>query len=314
MSQVKQWARRVASAVPGAMPLYGKVKSVVRPTKPENLWPAGHYYSPIPNRKTVREKADRLFRSNVPASAIAGVDLRHDAQVKLLHELGPLLTDFPFPDKQQIDGFRFYMDNPFFAASDPIVLHAMLRHFKPRRVVEVGSGFSSAVMLDTNDRYLEGRTEFTFIEPFADRLKSLLREQDRARTTIIEKEVQDVPLSAFEPLEAGDFLFIDSSHVSKVGSDLNHLLFEVVPRVKPGVFIHFHDIFWPFEYPLRWIDQGYFWNEDYLLRAFLQFNHEFEIVLFVQYLADQAPDAFGPYLGKYASNPGQSLWLRRRGG
>ena len=92
--------------------------------------------------------------------------------------------------------------------------------------------------------------------------------------------VQNVKLIEFEKLEPNDLLFIDSSHISKIGSDLNYLLFEVLPSLKPGVIIHFHDILYPFEYPYEWIEKGIYWNEAYLLKAFLMHNKNYEILLF----------------------------------
>src|SRR5690606_4967570 len=107
------------------------------------------------------------------------------------------------------------------------------------------------LMLDCNDLEFSGKITFTFVEPFADRLKSLLREADQDHR-IHESRCQDVPLEVFSALQDGDILFIDSSHVSKVGSDVNDQLFRILPALAPGVFVHFHDIFWPFEYPPEW--------------------------------------------------------------
>lgn len=161
----------------------------------------------------------------------------------------------------------------------------MMRRARPARVIEVGSGFSSLAMLDTNERFFDGAVELTFIEPNAERLLSQLRPGDERRAEIITSPVQEVDLSGFERLSAGDILFIDSSHVAKVGSDVNHLVFSVLPRLAPGVLVHFHDVPYPFEYPEDWIHYGFAWNEAYLLRALLQFNSAFRIVLWNSYVA-----------------------------
>src|SRR6185295_14291779 len=118
------------------------------------------------------------------------------------------------------------------------------------------------------------------IEPYPDLVKRLLRPDDFDRVQFIRSLVQDVPLKIFDVLEANDILFIDSSHVCKVGSDVYHELFRILPRLRPGVIIHFHDIFWPFEYPEDWLREGRAWNELYLMRAFLQHNEAYEILLF----------------------------------
>ncbi|PON13546.1 hypothetical protein C2W62_33810 [Candidatus Entotheonella serta] len=151
----------------------------------------------------------------------------------------------------------------------------MLRRQHPRRVIEIGSGFSSSVMLDVNDLFLDNSVQFTFIEPYPERLFEQFRDDDQQRHTVIEKPLQDVLLSLFRELSAGDILFIDSSHVVKIGSDVAYILFHILPALQSGVLIHFHDILWPFEYPEDWIFEGRAWNEAYVLRSFLQFNHMF---------------------------------------
>jgi predicted O-methyltransferase YrrM len=187
----------------------------------------------------------------------------------------------------------------------------MLRLFRPRRVVEVGCGFSSALMLDVNERFLEGRMQLTFIEPHPERLESLLAAGDDARIRLIRERVQDAPVDAFSELETGDILFIDSSHVSKVGSDVNFLFFEVLPRLPVGVLVHVHDIFWPFEYPADWIAGGQSWSETYLLRAFLSFNEAFEVVFWVPFAARQWPELIGERMPGYMINTGAAMWVRR---
>ena len=159
-------------------------------------------------------------------------------------------------------------------------LYAMLRQMRPRKVFEVGSGHSSCLMLDTNDLFLGGITAFTFIDPNPESLLSLLGNGDEDRVRIIPRRIQEIPLETFAELNLGDILFVDSSHVSKVGSDVNYIFFEVLPSLKSGVYVHIHDIHYPFEYPREWVYAGRAWNEAYLLRAFLQFNNSFQIILF----------------------------------
>ena len=119
----------------------------------------------------------------------------------------------------------------------------MLRQFKPKRVIEVGSGFSSAAMLDVNEKYCNGEIDFTFIEPSPDRLLSLLRNQDTERCRIVRALVEEVPVRLFGDLRENDILFVDSSHVAKTDSDVLHLLFNIVPSLNRGVILHFHDIY-----------------------------------------------------------------------
>lgn len=267
--------------------------------------PPGHFYSPIPDWAAVVQEGA------VPDSC-PGIDLNDAGQLELLRALAQFHDEHPFGDEPR-PGVRYFLRNKFYPPADGIVLYCMLRHLRPGRVIEVGSGFSSALILDTVG---EG-TQLTFIEPHADRLRSLLLAGDRP--TILEAPLQEVSLSLFSELESGDVLFVDSSHVSKRGSEVNLLLFEILPSLRSGVYVHFHDIFWPFEYPLAWAARKWAWNEAYLVRAFLQYNTEFEIALFPSYLqhahrqalADLLPltlrrHPYSPTLGA------ASLWLRRR--
>jgi hypothetical protein len=165
-------------------------------------------------------------------------------------------------------------------------------------------------MMDTIDRHFTSSPELTFIEPFPDRLMSLMQTKDRSRCRVIVDRVQNVDLSIFTSLNEGDMLFIDSSHISKVGSDVNYLIFKILPRLKSGVIIHFHDICYPFEYPREWIYDGIYWNEAYLLRAFLMNNNDYTILLFNNYMWQCHRDWLGTLMPSFTS--GGSLYLQKR--
>src|SRR5262245_54686888 len=233
----------------------------------------GHYYSPIPSVEEVRKDEERLFSN---PKTIPGVDLNLEGQVALLDRLNSFYETFPFTSQR----LRYSPSNPAFGGADAVFLYAMLRHVKPSKIIEVGCGHSSCLILDTNDLFLGGRTSLTFIDPNADFLHSLLANGDEHRVQIIPTRVQEIKLDTFAALDPGDILFIDSSHVSKVGSDVNYIIFDVLPSLNSGVYVHIHDIHYPFEYPREWIYEGRAWNEAYLLRAFLQYNSAFEIILF----------------------------------
>jgi predicted O-methyltransferase YrrM len=267
-------------------------------------FPPGHYYSPIPNSKDVlaRELFDRDTKK------CPGVDLREEAQLGMLEIFSRYYDDLPW-DEMPSKGMRYYFENPFFAYGEAIVLYTFLRHYKPRRVLEVGSGFSSAAMLDINDLFLEQAVRFTFVEPSPERLFELLDPEDDP--IIVRDLVQDVPLELFSSLHENDILFVDSSHVAKIGSDVAHILFEVLPALRSGVLVHFHDVFWPFEYPKEWFLRGWAWNESYFLRSFLQYNTAFEIVYFNSYLGTHHRDSLREKLPLCSRHPGSSLWLRR---
>jgi methyltransferase family protein len=241
-----------------------------------NYFLPGHYYSPIPSVEEVKRDEERIFSN---PKMLPGVDLNVEGQIALLDRLERFYEPFPFKN-QKTAGLRFSLANRVFGGVDAVFLFAMLRHVRPSKVVEVGSGHSSCLMLDTNDLFLGGTTSFTFIDPNPEALRSLLAQGDEDRVQIIPARVQEIKLDTFATLNAGDILFIDSSHVCKVGSDVNHIFFEVLPSLKNGVYVHIHDIHYPFEYPREWVYAGRAWNEAYLLRAFLQYNNSFQIVLF----------------------------------
>jgi hypothetical protein len=165
----------------------------------------------------------------------------------------------------------------------------MINYFKPNRFIEVGSGYSSLVTIDTCE-LLNFKTKITFIEPFPDLILSLLSDRDNPQKIILRKEVQTVNISLFDDLNSGDILFVDSSHVVKFASDVLFIVTEVLPRLKPGVIIHFHDIFWPFEYPLEWLERGVAWNEAYFLKLLLMNNKNYEILYFNDYMGQLHQD------------------------
>jgi predicted O-methyltransferase YrrM len=269
--------------------------------------PPGHFYSPLPDLGQIEKEVGRLY--SYP-SADDGVQLNPDEQRRLLVALAEYHAAFDWGE-QATPGRRFFLKNNRFQHGDAVVLYAMIRHFRPRRIIEVGSGFSSALMLDTNDRHGDLRMDLCFIEPYPDRLKSLLKEDDSTSTRLITAPVQEIPLAEFDALDQNDILFIDSSHVAKAGSDVNYLFFSVLPRLRHGVLIHIHDIFYPFEYPLTWLREGRAWNELYFLRAFLQYNPAFEIIFFNSYLGHQSPELIKEHLPLMGVNPGGSIWLRK---
>jgi len=217
-----------------------------------------------------------------------------------------------FPD-QPSPSHRYYAPNEMYDIGDALVLACTVRHLRPRRIIEVGSGFSSAALLDTLDRTPELATDCVFVEPNTERLDALLRPADAQRVEIRCSGVQEVPLTVFDRLEANDILFLDTTHVSKTGSDVNYELFEVLPRLKSGVFIHFHDVFAGFEYPHSWIfEQNRSWNEQYILRAFLMYNEAFDVVYMGDLFARRKLGVIDDLCPLIKKNHGGNLWLRKR--
>jgi predicted O-methyltransferase YrrM len=270
--------------------------------------PPGHFYSPIPSLDEIQKNEARIFDTVRPW--IPGIELREAEQLKLLNDFVAFYKELPF-QSQQSKGLRYYYANPAYEYSDAILLSCMIRFSKPKRIIEVGSGYSSCVTLDTNELFFDNAIATTFIEPYPALLMSLVKDTDKNRIKVIPSRLQDVDLSEFEALQANDILFIDSTHVSKINSDVNYIFFEILPNLSSGVYIHFHDIFFPFEYPKEWIYEGRAWNEAYLLRAFLQYNSAFRVVLMNTYMEHYHPSFFQQNLPLCLKNTGASIWIKK---
>jgi Methyltransferase domain len=275
----------------------------------------GHYYSPIPDIAEILKREDSSFKQE--SKVFPGLELREAAQLELLNEIAAYHRDLPFPVEPGSPG-RYYYQNDLFSYPDAVVCFGMLRHFRPGKVIEIGSGFSSALLLDTNDKFFDGKMHCTFIEPYPDRLNSLLSESDALNHRIIPSPIQEVGLELFDTLGADDILFVDSSHVVKTGSDVVRIVFEILPRLNPGVIVHFHDIYWPFEYPKDWLVAGRAWNETYFLRAFLQYNSAFEVMYYNAFMTEFHRDKLEEKMplclreGDFNLTHGaSSLWLRK---
>ncbi len=279
----------------------------------KTLFHPGHFYSPIPDLDDLKKRKNKIFSDN--NKTFPGIELNEENQFKLLNELLIFYNEMPFKENKNSD-HRFYLDNRMYYYSDAIFLYSMIRKFKPQKILEIGSGFSSSLILDTNEEYFKNQIDCTFIEPNPERLNNLLKDTDKIN---LKKEyLQDIDLNIFRELNYGDILFIDTSHVTKTGSEVNFILFELLPVLRKGVLIHFHDIFFPFEYPQKWVFSGRAWNEIYILRAFLQYNSNFEILLFNSYLEFKHIEWFKenmPLCLKDFPNDDRktgSIWLRKK--
>jgi predicted O-methyltransferase YrrM len=264
----------------------------------------GHYNSPLPDINFLQDDAASSRVFNTGLRDVPGIDLRTAAQLQWLESCRGFLDEARSGSLWR----RYTAPNNWYSAGDAAIASAMLRSCRPSRVVEAGSGFSSAAMLDTSERCLDNRVRFTFIEPHPQRLATVLRAKDSAAHEVLAVRAQDVSLNVFRELQRDDILFIDSSHVVKIASDVNYFLAEVLPALSAGVVVHIHDIYWPFEYPRQWLLDGRAWNEVYAVRAFLQFNARFEILYFSDYMAKCHADRLPPELLEVGS-----LWLRVRG-
>ena len=268
----------------------------------------GHFYSPVFNVESLATQTLSTSRK----TAINDIEIDKVGMIELWNRLVPFIQAMPFP-KDKTDEFRYYFNNPAFNFGDAAIYFALLQELKPKRVIEIGSGYSSALLLDTVDRFFDQRPDITFIDPYPELLNMLIAD-DSGHVAVIGKIVQDVNLEIFDELEAGDVLFIDSTHVLKTQSDVHWELTEILPRLKPGVIIHFHDIFWPFEYRELWItNPPRSWNEVYALQLFLMNQTDYEIMFFNDYFAMQCTDRANKDVPGFATSDSAGLWLRKTG-
>jgi hypothetical protein len=309
---VAEIIKRLVSQLPGIRGLVSQrdllKKEVVRWKAGQEFFP-GHFHSPIPNQADIQGINRRSGNRDV--SAISGIDLDWDAQETLFRELVGFYDELPFSETESRKGaHRYYFENGFYSYADGILFYGLLRHLRPARIIEVGSGFSSCLALDVNELFLGGSVQCTFIEPNPQRLNQNLRRQDVDRVNIVAQNVQTVDLSMFVHLERNDILFIDSSHVAKAGSDVNFLLFEVLPTLKPGVWIHIHDVFFPFEYPEDWLSGGRFWNEAYMIRCLLMNSEAFRIRLWGDALCALRREFVQSLMPLCLRNTGAGIWIQ----
>jgi hypothetical protein len=258
-----------------------------------------HFYQPIPDTQSLPE---RLWSQ---PSELAGIDMNDAMQLDLLRnhftKFQEECTNLPAePPRGQRRPFR---------GVDAMVGYCMVRHFQPRLIIEVGSGFSSLVLGQAAAK--NKSSALICIDPFPN---AILRSGGiRGLQSLMETKVEDLDVGFFSQLGPGDVLFIDSSHTVKIGGDVNYLFLEVLPRLKPGVIVHVHDIFLPFEYRRDWVlDELRFWTEQYLLQAFLIFNSEFEVLIANSYLDHYHQEHVKAAFPDLASLKGGSFWMRRK--
>jgi hypothetical protein len=270
-----------------------------------------HFYSPVPDTRYLRRAREKWYRP----SELVGIDMAFERQQEVLHRL----QEF----KGEYDNLHGRLAAPLLAVGEgygdieSLVLYAMVRSMKPKRILEVGAGVStlySLAALKENSRRDGKEGGICCIEPYPFSGLTLLSSEPKIG--IMRKFAQEVPLAEFAGLDRGDILFIDSSHVAKVGSEVNYLYLEVLPRLKAGVLIHIHDI--PFPYPTpepeTWIFREHqFWNEAALVQALLCGNSLFEVVLCTSWMHHLHPELLKSAFQCYdpSLHVPSSLWLRR---
>lgn len=271
-----------------------------------------HFYSPVPDIADLRRRKVWSRRSPMP-----GVAFREAEQLAHLAELGRACgEECDWPLAPTADPHQFHLNNNSFSFGCAAILHAELRTRKPRRVIEIGSGFSSRIIAAALARNAaEGApADYTIIDPEPSQTVASLPGLGR----LVAERVELTEPERFEALGPDDLLFIDSGHVVKIGADVNFLFLDVLPRLGPGVVVHVHDICLPFEYPEVYCTNPsfrVFWTEAYLLQAFLAHNARFEVLLGMAWLMNDHLDAFREAFPRWdpALSPAMSgsFWMRR---
>lgn len=277
--------------------------------EPQSLFPPGHFYSPIVNSDYLKIHEKKIWPDG--PSPILGLDFNQKSHLSFLKKEFPLfLKEFNYPDQKthNLKNYDYFLNNGLFEGLDARTLFVMLRKFQPKQMIEVGSGFSSLLTADVNRTWLNSTINFTCIEPYP---KEFLTESIPGLSSLLVSNVENIDTQLFKQLQGNDILFIDSSHVSKTGSDVNYLFFEILPLLKKGVVIHIHDIFLPLEYPRQWVlNENRSWNEQYLLRALLMFNNTFNVLFSCSFAICNYPE-----LIKKASSGelcvGASFWIQK---
>jgi Methyltransferase domain len=268
-----------------------------------------NFYSPVPNLELL---PDDIFERR---SRLGGIDLRVDEAIELIEgELAPFIAEMDVPIEGPQPPGTFFLQNENYETVDAELLYGFVRARKPKRVVELGSGYTTLLIGEAaRQNLVEGAAiEHLAFDPYP--RAQIFGEQPPPPTVFEPLPATEVPPERLAVLEAGDILFVDTTHTVKLGSDVNHIVLEVLPALAPGVLVHFHDIFLPGEYPQVWFEQmEYFWAEQYLLQAFLAFNEAFEVVVPSSAVADKYPDRLDAVVPSFTPGrrPG-AFWITRR--
>ncbi|MCX7736698.1 MAG: class I SAM-dependent methyltransferase [Candidatus Kapabacteria bacterium] len=261
-----------------------------------------YYYEPFSREKTKTYKNEKR--------EIKPIDYNIEEQLELI-------KNFHFQDellklpREQINKDIYFYNNDNFTAGDADYYYSLIRYLKPKRIIEVGSGFSTLLALEAikinqieNNAY---NCQLTCIEPYE------FKWLKNKNVNFIESLVENVELDVFKTLESNDILFVDSSHIIKPKGDLLYIFMDILPVLKSGVFIHFHDIFSPWDYPQHWIrEKLLFWNEQYLLEAFLSHNKDYKVVCSLNFLKNNYWDNiknYLPVLNEYPNKEPGSFWI-----
>lgn len=262
-----------------------------------------HYYQPIPNLSTLDQiklsKPNKLF----------GIEMKDREQLDLISKFIKYQTEYnSIPAlKSKKKEYEFFLNNLAFDNVDALNYYNVIRHFKPKTIIEIGSGQSTKIAAKAC--LINKTTKLISIEPYP---QKILVKGFPGLNKLITKKVENVNINIFKKLSNNDILFIDSSHVISTGGDVIYEFLHILPQLKKGVIIHIHDIFFPFDYPLPWIlDEKRFWTEQYLVQALLTYSKGFKILLANNYLCYKYKNELRKIYPNIPHISGGSLWIQK---
>lgn len=257
-----------------------------------------HFWGPVPN---VRRLPASVWARR---SSLSGIHFAPSEQLGYVQrELERFIGEFQ-PAADESAAGAFYLDNNTYGSVDAELLYAMVRRHRPRRVVELGSGASSLVIASALERNAQQGNPGNHVvfDPYPASVAAVSETVLRAVACVNELEATDVPLQEFRTLHCGDILFVDTTHTVKTAGDVNFVVLDVLPLLAPGVIVHFHDVFLPWEYPRDWAERFWcYWAEQYLLQAFLAFNDEYQVLCSAQALIRDHPDEIEKLIPSFAA-------------
>lgn len=287
---------------------------VLRRARSSDLRAAAIDLPAIPFDSPLNDFGFLLQNADLWATPVEPADIRWDIehQMGVVREISNFLDELRDVPQGPRDPPVYCWNNPFFNNADALVHYGLVRSRRPRRVVEVGCGWSSFLLaraLERNEKDGGPRTQVVQIEPYPspDVLRGLPAHWSLHRTIL-----QRAPFSVFDELSENDILFYDGSHCGKTASDVNWFFFRVLPRLRSGVLIHVHDIFFPNDYPWDWIfGRGQSWNEQYVLQAFLMNNEAYRVEICNSYLVQKRRAELRALYGGLQPEHGASLWMKK---
>lgn len=270
-----------------------------------------HFYSPVPDIEDLKQR--KIWAKK---SSLFGLAWLPQKQRDFLKKLGRKYSqECHWPLNPPTNSTQFYLNNNCFSFGCAASLHSMIRNFQPKNVIEIGSGHSSKIISQAL-KMNKNNSRYTIIDPYP---PDYISQRKIKFNQLIKKRVELIDSKIFKSLKANDILFIDSSHSVKIGGDVNFLYLEILPRLKPGVIVHIHDIALPYEYPKSYAQSEtfrQFWTEQYLLQSFLSLNEKFEILLAMNYLMTDYPidfkKAFKFYNPEIHLLKSSSFWMKRK--